>query len=240
MRKIDLNAERIFENRKALGEDVRASQNKFYWATDLETDSHKRDTFKLIKNKDILEIGCASGYDAINFTKYANSYIGLDISDEAINNCKALELKNAKFICVDGHIIPMGDQTLDYVIVTSLLHHLDIDKTFREIDRVLKQDGSLIFLEPLGTNPLFQIYRFLTPKARTADERPFTFGDLALMQRYFVFNEVRWFGFFNILSAFIRIEGIRKLLTSTDRVLSKTFLKYFFWQFSGVAKKLKK
>ena len=110
MRKIDLDAERIFENRKALGEDVRASQNKFYWATDLETDSHKRDTFKLIKNKDILEIGCASGYDAINFTKYANSYIGLDISDEAINNCKALELKNAEFICIDENVVSRPGQ----------------------------------------------------------------------------------------------------------------------------------
>ena len=166
--------------------------------------------------------------------------MGLDISDEAINNCKALELKNAEFICVDGHILPVGDQTLDYVIVTSLLHHLDIEKSFSEIARVLKHDGSLIFLEPLGTNPLFQIYRFLTPKARTVDERPFTFGDLSLMQSYFVFKEVRWFGFLNILSAYIRIEGIRKLLTSIDRVLSKTFLKYFFWQFSGVAKKLNK
>tara|TARA_B100000767_G_C19758855_1_gene534219 strand:+ start:851 stop:1579 length:729 start_codon:yes stop_codon:yes gene_type:complete len=240
MRKIDLEAERIFENRKALGDDVRASQNKFYWATDLDTEAHKEETFKVIKNKNILEIGCASGYDAANYTEYANSYLGLDISDEAINNCKALELKNAEFICVDGHILPVGDQTLDYVIVTSLLHHLDIKKTFSEIARVLKHDGSLIFLEPLGTNPLFQIYRFLTPKARTVDERPFTFGDLSLMQSYFVFKEVRWFGFLNILSAYIRIEGIRKLLTSIDRVLSKTFLKYFFWQFSGVAKKLKK
>ena len=240
MRKIDLEAERIFENRKALGEDVRASQNKFYWATDLDTEAHKEETFKVIKNKNILEIGCASGYDATNYTEYANSYVGLDISNEAINNCKALELKNAEFICVDGHILPVGDQTLDYVIVTSLLHHLDIEKSFSEIARVLKHDGSLIFLEPLGTNPLFQIYRFLTPKARTVDERPFTFGDLSLMQSYFVFKEVRWFGFLNILSAYIRIEGIRKLLTSIDRVLSKTFLKYFFWQFSGVAKKLNK
>tara|TARA_B100000686_G_C16767036_1_gene962538 strand:- start:177 stop:899 length:723 start_codon:yes stop_codon:yes gene_type:complete len=240
MRKIDLEAERIFENRKALGDDVRASQNKFYWATDLDTQAHKEETFKVIKNKNILEIGCASGYDAVNYAEYANSYLGLDISDEAINNCKALELKNAEFICVDGHILPVGDQTLDHVIVTSLLHHLDIKKTFSEIDRVLKHDGSLIFLEPLGTNPLFQIYRFLTPKSRTLDERPFTFGDLSLMQSYFIFKEVRWFGFLNILSAYIRIEGIRKLLTSIDRVLSKTFLKYFFWQFSGVAKKLKK
>tara|TARA_Y100000746_G_C15441145_1_gene422948 strand:- start:169 stop:891 length:723 start_codon:yes stop_codon:yes gene_type:complete len=240
MRKIDIEAERVFENRKALGEDIRAAQNKFYWATDIDTKAHKEDTLKAINNKDILEIGCASGGDASDYVNYANSYIGLDISDEAIKNCKALELKNAEFFCVDGHIIPLEDQTLDYVVVTSLLHHLDIEKTFSEIDRVLKEGGSLIFLEPLGTNPLFQIYRFLTPKARTDDERPFTFGDLRLMQSYFTFNEVRWFGFLNILSAYIRIDAIRKLLTTFDRFLSKTFLKYFFWQFSGVAKKIQK
>ena len=49
----------------------------------------------------------------------------------------------------------------DFVIVNGLLHHLDLLTTLKEIHRV---QMILIFREPLGTNPLFQIYRKFTTK----------------------------------------------------------------------------
>lgn len=121
------------------------------------------------------------------------------------------------------------------MIVNSLIHHLNLESTFAEIDRVLKTTGKLIFREPLGTNPRFQIYRFLTPKARTDDERPFTFSDIRLMESYFAFSEVRWLGFLVILEAFVKSERLRGLLTRSDDALARTPLKFAFWQFSGVA-----
>lgn len=238
MRNIDLETEKNFENRKASGEQVRAKQSKFYWATFLPTEKHKEETFRTIEGSEVLEIGCASGYDAIDYCKYAKSYIGVDISDVAIDNCKALSINNAEFHCVDGHKLPAQDKSIDFVIVNSLLHHLDLVTSFEEISRVLSDSGALIFREPLGTNPAFQIYRMMTPGARTADERPFTFNDLRLMNKYFHFNEkVQWFGFLSILSAFYRKDNIRDFLTAIDVLLSKTPLKYLFWQFSGIAKK---
>lgn len=57
------------------------------------------------------------------------------------------------------------------------------------------------------------------------------------MKKYFDFNEVRWFGFTNILSAFNKSKKARAWLTKVDNFLSKTPLRYFFWQFAGVAKK---
>lgn len=238
MRNIDLETEKNFENRKASGEQVRAKQSKFYWATFLPTEKHKEETFRTIEGSEVLEIGCASGYDAIDYCKYAKSYIGVDISDVAIENCKALAIDNAEFHCVDGHKLPAQDKSIDFVIVNSLLHHLDLVTSFEEISRVLSDSGALIFREPLGTNPAFQIYRMMTPDARTADERPFTFNDLRLMNKYFHFNEnVQWFGFLSILSAFYRKDNIRDFLTAIDGLLSKTPLKYLFWQFSGIAKK---
>ena len=76
-------------------------------------------------------------------------------------------------LCVDAHNIPIEDTSFDCVIVNSLLHHLDLKKALKEIHRVTKKDGYLIFKEPLGTNIFFQIYRKLTPNARTPDEKPF-------------------------------------------------------------------
>lgn len=237
MRKIDTQAEKEFENKKALGGDARAKQSKFYWATALQTERHAARINKYILGKVVLEIGCATGNDALSYCQFSSSYIGIDISDEAIKIGKARDIKNAEFVCTDGHKIPAGDKTLDCVIVNSLLHHLDLETSFVEISRVLKDDGKLLFREPLGTNPFFQFYRYITPGARTVDERPFTFGDLRLMRKYFELEDVTWFGFLNIISGFIRVPTLRNGLSSIDKILSKSPLRYFFWQFSGLARK---
>ena len=188
------------------------------------------------KIKNILEIGCASGYDAVKYCEYANSYIGIDISNEAISKCNNLNIINANFYCTDGHVLPIEDSSVDCVIVNSLLHHMDLPKTFSQVQRVLKSDGVLIFREPLGINPLFQIYRLLSPSARTDDERPFNLKDLRLMNSFFELKTVQWYGFTNISSAFLKSNLLRSLLTNIDNILSKTPIKYFFWQFSGIAK----
>lgn len=236
MRKIDLDAERVFENRKATGEEVRSAQSKFYWATKIPTSTHNDVTYNEIKGKYVLEVGCASGSDALQYCDFAESYIGVDISDEAISSCKKLKIDNAKFYCTDGHLLPVDEGIVDCVIVNSLLHHMDLLSIFTEIRRVLKSGGTLIFREPLGINPFFQFYRLLTPSARTDDERPFTIGDLRLMGTFFDLKTVQWFGFTSIASAFFRSSKLRYALTKADQVMSRTPLKFFYWQFSGIAK----
>ena len=240
MRKINFKFEKDFENKKQSEQNIRSKQSKFYWATSLPTENHKKITCKVIKNKNILEIGCASGIDAMDYCKYVSSYTGLDISDVAISKCNKLNLKKAKFIRTNGHKLPFQKKSFDFVVVNSLLHHLDLETAFKEIARVLKSNGSIIFKEPLGTNPIFQLYRKLTPNARTPDERPFTFNDLKLMKKYFYISDARYFGFFNIISAFVPNRRIRYVLTSIDNFLAYTPIKYWYWQFSGIAKVLNK
>ena len=237
MREINLDLEREYENKKALGSNIRKNQDKYYWSTQIPLKIHERNSYRAIVGKSVLEIGCSSGYAAKGYAEHTKSYVGIDLSNEAIEKAISLELKNSIFICCDAHKIPFDNDKFDYVIVNSLLHHLDLDIIFPEIHRVLTTEGQLIFKEPLGTNPFFQLYRFLTPSARTIDERPFTFSDINLLTKYFTFIDIQWFGFFNIFSAFIRIDFIRKVLTLIDKVLACTPLKYFFWQFCGFAKK---
>ena len=240
MRKINLKAERDFENAKARGDYSRDAQGKFYWATKLSRHDHNKSILKKISGKKILEIGCAAGEDAAKYVAYSENYIGLDISDESIRNATALNLKDAEFICVDGHSIPIADEEFDCVIVKSVLHHLDLEVTFKEVHRLLKADGELIFREPLGINPLFSLYRKLTPTSRTVDERPFNFSDLRLMKEYFILKDVQWYGGLCIISAFFQFEALRTFLTKIDKFVSNTPAKYFFWTFSGFATKKSK
>ena len=236
-RKIDLQAEKNFENKRARGGDIRKNQEKFYYATSIPINRYQKQTFKKISNKIILEIGCSSGEGAKLYTNFSSYYCGIDISDEAIKNAKNLNLKNSEFKVEDGHKISKRDAEFDCIIVNSTLHHMDLNHSFREIYRVLKDDGCLIFREPLGINPIFKIYRKLTPCSRTPDERAFTLKDIELMKKFFYFNEVQYFGFFSILSGFLRFKFLKVALTSFDSLLSKTPLKYLFWQFSGFCKK---
>ena len=232
-----MESEREFENSKVKDRMVRGSQSKFYWATEIPTTQHQLDAYKAIEGATVIEIGCSDGRDAAEYTKHCEAYVGIDISDEAVAVATSRMLSNAKFICVDAHVLPFEDAEFDFVIVNSLLHHLDLKVAFFEISRILKANGSLIYREPLGTNPFFQLYRHITPGARTVDERPFSFSDLELMEQYFKLDKVNWFGFFSIISAFIQVDGVRSFLTKADVLMSKTPLRYLFWQFSGVAEK---
>lgn len=92
MREINLDSEREFENEKALGGDVRRCQSKFYWATVLENERHTDRFYGYISGKVVLEIGCASGNDAISYCNFAKSYTGIDISNEAIKNWEARDI----------------------------------------------------------------------------------------------------------------------------------------------------
>ena len=238
MRKIDLEAEKNFENKKINFKNTRIRQEKYYWATQLSIDSHEELTFRKINNKRVLEIGCSNGNSAIRYTKFSSYYCGIDISDQAINKAKLLNLKNSDFLCMDGHNIKLKDEEFDCVIVNSLLHHLDLAKLLPEIYRLLDSEGLLIFREPLGLNPIFNFYRWITPYARTDDEIPLSLADINLLRKYFVITNIQWFGFFTIISAFLKFKLLRKILTSLDMFLSKTPLKFLFWQISGIGKKI--
>lgn len=237
MRKINLDHEKNFENLKNTVDGIRSNQSKFYWAVDIRSKSHLKKTLLAIKNKRVLEIGCSSGVLANDYAGVVASYLGIDISDQAIKIACSRTLPNTDFICTDGHHIPAPDNEFDYVIVNSLLHHLNLRQSFPEIYRVLKPGGGLIFKEPLGTNPIFQLYRFLTPSARTPDEKPFDISDLKLMKSYFQFIDVSFYGFTNLLSGFIKSPRLKVILTSIDDLLARTPIKYFFWQFAGIARK---
>lgn len=239
MRKISLEAERVFENRKASGENVRKKQLKFYWATMLKIDNHINLTKDSIVGRNILEIGCARGEDAMIYADSASKYTGVDISDVSIEIAQLKRIPNSTFVCTDGHELPFETASFDCVIVNSLLHHLDLKLAFSEISRVLKANGKLIYREPLGTNPIFQLYRLLTPQARTVDEKPFSFSDIKIMKSYFTINNADFYGFSNLTTAFIQSNSLRLILTKIDDLLAKTILRYFFWQFSGIATKIR-
>ncbi|MEG3438741.1 class I SAM-dependent methyltransferase [Pannus brasiliensis CCIBt3594] len=112
----------------------------------------------------------------------------INISEKELE--KGVELSRAsnfkpEFRLMDAHALEFEDNSLDFVFGAGMLHHLQLDVALSEINRVLKPDGIMFFIEPLGINPVGKLVRLLTPESRTEDETPFGFEQLKSLDKKF-------------------------------------------------------
>ena len=168
----------------------RARASKFYWAAARA----KRHYQSLIEadcgGKRVLEYGCGKGSHAFALARRGAEVSGIDISSEGIRQATvrgtAERLSDKlSFKVMNAEALAFPDNHFDIVCGGGILHHLDLQRACTELVRVLKPSGRAVFFEPLGHNPLINLYRRMTPDMRSADEHPLVEDDLAAMARYF-------------------------------------------------------
>ncbi|MHC9543676.1 MAG: class I SAM-dependent methyltransferase [Vulcanimicrobiota bacterium] len=133
----------------------------------------------------ILEIGCGSGdftFHLLDKLPLCN-YYGIDISGGLLDKARRrITEENVKFI--KGDVENMECKSEDYhaVIGVSILHHLDVMKTFSVISRLLVPGGKIIFFEPNMKNPQIWLERNIKFIGRmmqnTDDEKAFYKTDM--------------------------------------------------------------
>jgi SAM-dependent methyltransferase len=131
----------------------------------------------------VLELGCKTwpAYIARNGI-VPDELVCINISEAELEEGRAMAGNGAvrpSFLLMDAHALQFPDRHFDIVFGSGILHHLDLDLALKEVRRVLKPDGLMIFFEPLDNNPVGRIVRKLTPRARTEDERPLRHAELA-------------------------------------------------------------
>lgn len=142
-----------------------------------------------IAGRRVLDFGCGKGDYAVKLLGVGARVDGIDISQTYIDECyKVMESAGVQpdsysFQVMDAHKLAFPDETFDFVVGNGILHHLDFTLALDEVRRVLKPGGRAVFQEPLGGNPLLKLFRWLTPKARTVDERPFYEADIRRLER---------------------------------------------------------
>ena len=107
-----------------------------------------------LHNKDVLEIGCGSGYGAYLLNELKpKSYMGLDLMEEQIVIAKR-KYPQFQFEVQDAtDLSRFTKATKDIVIIFGVLHHIpEWRKTIDEITRVLKPNGGLFLEEPRGVD----------------------------------------------------------------------------------------
>ena len=105
-----------------------------------------------LQNKDVLEIGCGSGYGAHLLNQLRpKSYIGLDLMEEQVELARK-NYPGFQFLIQDARdLSQFANESKDLVVIFGVLHHIpDWRKVIDEIVRVLKQGGSLFLEEPRG------------------------------------------------------------------------------------------
>jgi len=216
----------------------RRFQNKFYKAVY----NLYEDFFDILKtkvqSKDVLDYGCGIGNVAekvINFKP--KKLVAIDVSGESIKKAKS-ETKS-KENKIDYRVENCENSNLtsdafDIIYGSGILHHLNLNKSLKELSRILKKGGIILFAEPMATNPIINIYRKFTPKARSVDEHPLVFQDIRLIESMFKNVEVKYYGFLTLIFfPFYKSPENSKLfrfISGIDRMILKTkYLRFLAW-----------
>ena len=194
----------------------------------------------------ILDFGCGTGLFVERTIKYKpKKIVGIDISEVSIDKAK----KNAKKMGleVDYYVdncerTKFESNSFDIVYGTGILHHLEFNKCLDEIHRILKSKGNLIFIEPLGTNPIINLYRKFTPNSRSVDEHPLINKDFEYIKNKFLNTNIKYYGFLTLIfSPFYKSPGesnFFKYLAKLDQILFKLeFFRKLAWSVLITAKK---
>lgn len=98
-----------------------------------------------------VDVGCGTGRNMAILAQYAETVAGLDRSLAALSIAVSRGLAAG---CVDGHSLPLADESVDLLTAFDVLEHMDDDvRALEEFNRVLRPGGLLMVTVPA--------YRFL-------------------------------------------------------------------------------
>lgn len=126
---------------------------------DVRFDDLKR-TFGQQVNGRILELGCGTGLWSEYLSGICADVTSMDISEDLINVARSKPvLSRVQFVRGDCEHMPFPDRSFENVCGLSVLHHLNVPQTLKEILRVIKPGGKLWFSEPNMMNPQIMVQK---------------------------------------------------------------------------------
>lgn len=148
------------------------------------------------ENLHILDLGCGYGIMSVLLARRGVRVTAVDLSPKLVEVTRRLCETNGVADRVEAKVgsaeaLELGDQSVDAVAGTKILHHVNVGITSREVFRVLKPGGIGVFWEPTYKNPLFDFMNRLTraipnfPIAGTRYEHAISRGEIATMRDVF-------------------------------------------------------
>jgi SAM-dependent methyltransferase len=156
--------------------------NDLAWA-DIRRKAHP------LSGKRVAFVGCGTACVPVATLRREGAHvIALDISPEAVRQVRNYPRYDGRGRMIplvgDAEHFPLADESVDVVLGKAIVHHLDIEQFTREATRVLRPGGLFVFWEPMGTNPIINLFRYLTPGLRVPTEHPLTRASLRQLEAH--------------------------------------------------------
>ncbi len=143
----------------------------------------------------VLELGCGTGYFTRELTKLNIRITAIDISPDLLEAARiAINSENVTFLIQNAYQMDFSDNLFNAVVGSSVLHHLEIEKAFSEIFRVLKPGGFIAFTEPNMMNPQIALQKNIPWLKRKLGDSP----DETAFFRWKIKKQLQGIGFTNI------------------------------------------
>ena len=121
---------------------------------------------KKTENISVLDIGCGRGDVLKAFKEIGYDVFGIDLSEEAINLCKPIEVRQVNIEKDEDK--NNFDRKFDIIFSKSLIEHLSQPlKFFEYCKKMLKDDGTLVVMTPSWVHhsfgPFYLDFTHVTP-----------------------------------------------------------------------------
>ncbi len=108
----------------------------------------------LLPPLEVVDFGCGTGVLTVELARWARHVTAIDRSESALTKARAEAarqgLHNITFLAADLEHLPLERASVDLVVVSQSLHHVDsIEHVLAEGARVLKPGGRMVVLELL-------------------------------------------------------------------------------------------
>lgn len=213
--------------------------NRKYYATVRRSTNFSQNWIKNnSEGKIFLDYACGNGENAMTAgIAGAALSLGFDISAVSVSNARQearkRELSNVRFFQADAENTALPDSSVDLILCSGMLHHLDLSFAFPEMRRILKPGGRILAIEALDINPLIKLYRARTPKMRTEWEAKhiLSLKEVAFAQRFFNLKEIRFWHVIGYVAG--KFPFLLRPLEKVDAILEKIpYVQRLAWIFT--------
>ena len=169
-----------------------------------------------VRDKKVVDLGCGSGEKLIPLAVRGADVIGIDLSPDLVElasqrfenylvaedgcrdcRCPIVSKNKVQFKVGSAYATGLPDESVDVVFALALFHHLeDLERTRKEIQRILRPNGFLVLREPVRFSKKIVALRplFRAPRGEiSAYEHPMTRRELEVISEGFELVAERYF-----------------------------------------------
>jgi ubiquinone/menaquinone biosynthesis C-methylase UbiE len=125
--------------------------------------------FADLRNQEVLEIGCGDGRITSQLVGKAKRLVAID--PDAANIAEAKENMGGVGLRIgSGECLEFPPASFDVILFTLSLHHQDGNLALKEAQRVLRDHGRVVILEPVNDAEIEQICNFFHDEAQVLQD----------------------------------------------------------------------